>query len=61
LTHYRPLPGSLLTDRYDPFFQDSRLKPLLDQADDAPVADAMIQDDSESGRAIIDCGNGCVS
>jgi hypothetical protein len=30
---------SLITDGDDPVFQHTRLQPLLDQADDAPVAD----------------------
>src|SRR5271169_5357419 len=41
---YRALPSPPLTDRCDPVFQDARLQPFLDQADDAPVADAMFQE-----------------
>jgi hypothetical protein len=41
------LPGSLITSCYDPVFQDSCLKPLLDQADDAPVTNAMVQEAGE--------------
>jgi site-specific DNA recombinase len=38
------LPRPLLTDRDDPIFQDAHLQPFLDQADDAPVADPMLQE-----------------
>jgi hypothetical protein len=38
------LPGPLLTHRDDPVFEDARLQPFLDQADDAPVADPMLQE-----------------
>ena len=44
---YRSLPGPLITDVYDPVFQDPRLEPLPDQADDAPVADAMFHEANE--------------
>ena len=37
--YYRTLPGSPVTDRDDPVFQNPRLKPFLDQTDDALVAD----------------------
>jgi hypothetical protein len=30
--------------RDDPVFQDARLQPFLDQADDAPVADPVLND-----------------
>jgi hypothetical protein len=33
-----PCPVPLSTDRHDPVFQDTRLKPFLDQTDDALVA-----------------------
>jgi hypothetical protein len=33
-----------VTDRDDPVFQDARLQPFLDQADDAPVADPVLQE-----------------
>ena len=33
----RPLPGSPVAHRHGPVFQDARLKPLPDQADDARV------------------------
>src|SRR5205085_11688564 len=38
------LPRPSVTDRYDPTFHDARLEPFLDQADDAPVADPMLQE-----------------
>ena len=41
---HRSLPGPLVTDRDDPVFQDTRLQPFLDQADDARVADPMLQE-----------------
>jgi site-specific DNA recombinase len=36
------LPRPLLTNRDDPILQDTRLQPLSDQADDAWVADPML-------------------
>jgi len=39
--YYRTLPGSPVTDRHGPVFQDTRLKPFLDQTDDALVANPM--------------------
>src|SRR5271157_2438640 len=36
--YHRTLPGSPVTDRYRPVFQNTRLEPFLDQADDALVA-----------------------
>ena len=41
---HRALPRPPLTDRRDPVFQDARLQPFLDQADDALVADTMFQE-----------------
>jgi len=38
------LPRPSVTDRYDPAFHNTRLEPFLDQADDAPVADPMLQE-----------------
>jgi len=38
------LPCPLVTDRYDPVFEDARLQPFLDQADDAPVTDPVLQE-----------------
>src|SRR6266566_3451144 len=38
------LPRPPVTDRHHPVFEDARLEPLLDQADDAPVADPMLQE-----------------
>jgi site-specific DNA recombinase len=43
-SHHRSLSGPLLTHRDDPVFEDARLEPFLDQADDAPVADPMLQE-----------------
>jgi len=44
---HRPLPGPLVTRRDDPVFQDARLEPFLDQADEARVADPMAQETDE--------------
>src|SRR6202030_2717677 len=41
---HRSLPRPPVTDRYDPVFQNARLQPFLDQADDAPVADPLLQE-----------------
>src|SRR6516164_1986461 len=41
---YRALPRPSVTDRHHPVFHDARLQPFLDQADDAPVADPMLQE-----------------
>src|SRR5207245_7770221 len=38
-SEHRALPGPRVTDRHDPIFEDARLEPFLDQADDAPIAD----------------------
>jgi site-specific DNA recombinase len=38
------LPRPSVTDRHHPVFHDARLEPFLDQADDAPVADPMLQE-----------------
>src|SRR5499426_1085395 len=40
--HHRPLPRPRLTDAYDPVFQNARLQPFLDQADDARVGDPVL-------------------
>jgi len=40
---HRALPCPLITDRDDLVLQDTRLQPFADQADDAPVADPMLQ------------------
>src|SRR5208283_1863765 len=40
----RSLPGPLVTDRHGPIFEDARPQPFLDQADDARVADPMVQE-----------------
>ena len=39
-----PCPVPLVTDRHDPVFEDARLQPFPDQADDAPVADPMLHE-----------------
>src|SRR5215475_12837531 len=44
---HRALPYPLVTDRHDPVFQNARLEPLADQADDAPVADPMLHEPYE--------------
>src|SRR6516162_6013639 len=45
ITEPCPVPLSLtVTDRHHPVFHDARLEPFLDQADDAPVADPMLQE-----------------
>jgi hypothetical protein len=38
------LPRSPVSDRDDPVFQDARPQPFLDQTDDAPVADPVLQE-----------------
>ena len=43
-SHHRALPRPPVTDRNDSVFQDARLQPFLDQADDAPVTDPMLQE-----------------
>jgi hypothetical protein len=45
------LPGPLAPHRDDPVFQDARLQPFLDQADDAPVADPMLQEADQPSLA----------
>ena len=40
----RSLPGSPAAVRHHPVFQDARLEPLLDQADDARVADPVLDE-----------------
>jgi hypothetical protein len=39
-----PLPRPSLAGRQDPVLQDARLEPFLDQAEDADVADPMLQE-----------------
>jgi hypothetical protein len=41
---HRPLPGSPFTDGHDLIFENARLQPFLDQADDAAVADPMLHE-----------------
>src|ERR1700756_175260 len=43
-SQHRALPRPPVTDRNDSVFQDARLQPFLDQADDAPVTDPMLQE-----------------
>jgi hypothetical protein len=40
----RPLPRPPVADRHDPVFQNARLKPLPDQADDARIADPVLDE-----------------
>jgi hypothetical protein len=42
--NHRPLPRPLFTDRDDPVFQHARLEPFLDQADDAWIANPMLDE-----------------
>jgi hypothetical protein len=44
---HRTLPSPPVACRYDPVFQNTRLQPFLDQADDALVADAMLDETDE--------------
>jgi len=41
---HRTLPRPSVTDCHHPVFHDARLEPFLNQADDAPVADPMLQE-----------------
>jgi hypothetical protein len=41
---HRALPRPLLAHRHDPVFQDTRLEPFPDQADDARVTDPVLQE-----------------
>jgi hypothetical protein len=40
--YHRPLSGALFTDRHDSIFENARLEPFLDQAEDARVGDPML-------------------
>src|SRR6202050_949936 len=42
--NHQTLSRSPVVDRHDPIFEDARLEPLLDQADDALVADPVFQE-----------------
>src|SRR6267143_1850810 len=44
---HRTLPRSPVTDRHDPIFENARPQPLLDQADDALVADPVFDEADE--------------
>src|SRR3954464_11574859 len=44
---HRSLPCPRLTDAHDPVLQDPRVQPFPDQADDARVADAVVQETEE--------------
>ena len=44
---HRSLPGPRLTDAHDPDFQDPRVQPFSDQAEDARVADPVVQETEE--------------
>jgi len=41
---HRPLPGPLVTNRHDSVFKDARPEPLLDQADNARIADPVLHE-----------------
>src|SRR5262249_9377088 len=41
---HRPLPGPLVTNRHDSVFEDARPQPLLDQADNAWIADPVLHE-----------------
>jgi hypothetical protein len=45
--NHRPLSGPLVADRHDLVFENARLQPFPDQADDALVADAMFDEADE--------------
>jgi len=42
--HHRPLTSSPVSHGHDPVFEDARLQPFADQADDALVTDAVFQE-----------------
>jgi hypothetical protein len=42
--NHRTLPRPSVTDRHHSVFHDARPEPFLDQPDDAPVADPMLQE-----------------
>src|SRR4051812_37230412 len=44
---HRSLPCPRLTDAHDPVFQDPRVQPFPDQAEDARVADSVVQETEE--------------
>jgi CheY-like chemotaxis protein len=46
---HRSLPGSRLADHDGPVLQNTRLQPLSDEADDAPVADPVLHEASQPG------------
>jgi hypothetical protein len=52
------LAGSTVCYGYDPVFEDARLEPFLDQADDAPVADPMLQEADQPFLADLVEGSG---
>ena len=62
----RPLPGSPFTDSHDLIFENARLQPFLDQADDAAVADPVfnepdqpfLADHIEEGAYSVNCWYG---
>src|SRR5208337_2044675 len=48
---HRALSRSPVVDRHDPVFEDARLEPLLDQADNALVADPVLQEADQPSLA----------
>jgi hypothetical protein len=55
---HRALTGSPVRCRYDPVFEDARLKPFADQAGDACVADAVLQEADQPFLTDADEGSG---
>jgi hypothetical protein len=52
------LPRPPVTDRQDLLFQDARFQPFLNQADNAPVADPMLQEPDQPILADLVEGSG---
>jgi site-specific DNA recombinase len=55
------LSGSPVIDRHDPVFEDARLQPFLDQADDTLVADPVFQEadqpfSADAAEEVLDVG-----
>ena len=46
---HRSLPGSRLADPDGPVLQNTRLQPLADEADDAPIADPVLHEANQPG------------
>src|ERR1700693_285057 len=49
--YHRPLSGALFTDRHDSIFENARLEPFLDQAEDARVGDPVLYESHQPGLA----------